>query len=238
MSKTKVILADENTLFREGLKRILTSKKVDIVAQVSSIAKALETIQEFDGAIDLLLCDPASNARNEFESLRTMTRLYPGVKVILLTEQLNTRWLALAMETGACGFLPKDITAEALHLSMELALLGESISPIIHSLLGNRRAADERPGAGEPENAAPSSGRMAPLSSRESQVLSLIADGLPNKIIASDLGMAEATVKVHVKALMRKLNVQNRTQAAIWARNHVFPRDPGLLPAVNGRNGH
>jgi two-component system nitrate/nitrite response regulator NarL len=64
---------------------------------------------------------------------------------------------------------------------------------------------------------------VGPLSNRETQVLGLLAHGLPNRIIASDLGMAEATVKVHVKAVIRKLNVQNRTQAALWARRNAFP---------------
>jgi two-component system nitrate/nitrite response regulator NarL len=228
--KTTIILSDENRLFREGLKRILANRKTEIVGEFGSLVETAEGLREAEGKVDLILCDPSADARREFDAIREITQQFGSTDIILLTEQMNPRWLNLAVDAGASGFLPKDISAAALRCSIDLVRLGERIFPTMFNLLGTKAAP-------EPQLEELEEGRVAPLSSRETQVLSRLANGLPNKTIASDLGMAEATVKVHIKALMRKLNVQNRTQAALWARSHAFP-DRGLrhqsFSAVNG----
>jgi two-component system nitrate/nitrite response regulator NarL len=228
--KLKIVLSDENRLFREGLKRILANRKTEIIGEFSSLAEAAEGLREAEGKVDLILCDPSADATREFEAIREITRQFASTDIILLTEQLNPRWLNLAVDAGASGFLPKDISAAALRCSIDLVRLGERIFPTMFHLLGPK--AEPEPQSEEPEGSL-----SAPLSSRETQVLGRLANGLPNKTIATDLGMAEATVKVHIKALMRKLNVQNRTQAALWARSHAF-QDRGQrrlsFSAING----
>jgi two-component system nitrate/nitrite response regulator NarL len=129
---------------------------------------------------------------------------------------MSQRDLDLAMAGGARGFLPKDISAEALQISLALVVLGEDIFTAPASLRGHGVSAIRSP---SPASAV--GNLRAPLSGRETQILRCLQDGLPNKTIARDLDMAEATVKVHLKALLRKINVENRTQAAVWSMNNL-----------------
>jgi two-component system, NarL family, nitrate/nitrite response regulator NarL len=150
-----------------------------------------------------------------------MTQRFPQTKVVLLTDQVTSEWLDKAVQAGASGFLPKDISADALRFSLELVLLGEQIFPTLHSLLEPRFHAVPAVRPSAPDNHV----RPIPISVRENQILGCLVNGLPNKTIARHLDIAEATVKVHLKALLRKINVRNRTQAAIWGLSNA-PRDP------------
>jgi two-component system, NarL family, nitrate/nitrite response regulator NarL len=115
------------------------------------------------------------------------------------------------MKCGAKGFLPKDISAEALEMSLALILLGEDIFTTPASL---------KVSLSPPQRMAASKDLRAPLSQKETVILKCLETGLSNKGIARELGMAEATVKVHIKAILRKINVENRTQAAVWSMSN------------------
>jgi two-component system nitrate/nitrite response regulator NarL len=115
------------------------------------------------------------------------------------------------MNAGADGFLMKEVSPEALLQSLELVMLGEKVYPTnLASMLLDLTSAPT------PLNS------IRGLSSREREILQLLVTGASNKLIAIRLGIAEATVKVHLKALLRKIDVNNRTQAAIWAMNNGF----------------
>jgi two-component system nitrate/nitrite response regulator NarL len=199
-----------------------------IAGEAHSLTEALEMLRSGNCTCDLLLCDP-SDGEQEFETLHEIKREFPGVKAVLLTDSLSSTSLQTAVEGGANALLPKDISADALHYSLELVLLGEQIFPTVQSLLKPRSSpGDELPMM---------SSRHVPLSTRERQVLACLVDGLPNKTIARNLNMAEATVKVHLKALLRKIHAQNRTQAAIWGMNNSLPV-ASPVAGVMGLNGH
>jgi two-component system nitrate/nitrite response regulator NarL len=192
------------------------------------LIEALDMLRSGSCACDLLLCD-AGDGEQEFEALHEIKREFPGVKAVLLTDCLSSTSLDIAVEGGANAMLPKDISADALHYSLELVLLGEQIFPTLQSLLKPRSAP-----VGEP---SVTTSRQAALSTRERQILACLVDGQPNKTIARNLNMAEATVKVHLKALLRKIDAQNRTQAAIWGMNHGAPAASAVAGALS-LNGH
>jgi two-component system nitrate/nitrite response regulator NarL len=213
--KINLLISDENRLFREGIRRILGSRKMEVVGEVRSLVEAADALRITHPSVDLLLCDPSTDIQEEFAAMKDIAQELPQIKIVLLTNRIALEWLDLAIEAGASGFLPKDISADALRYSLELVLLGEQIFPTVQSLLENKA---HQPAI--PCEVAIELPRNIPLSARESQILSCLVNGLPNKTIARNLNMAEATVKVHLKALLRKINARNRTQAAIWGMNH------------------
>ena len=215
VNKINLMISDENRLFREGLNLILSSRKMEIVGEVRSLAEAIELLRTLDQKPTILLCDPSTNTEAEFVTMKEITREFPDLKIVVVSEHIAAPWLETAVSAGASGFLPKDISADALRFSLELVQLGEHIFPMFHSLLDPRRYAPAVPAM----ISAMAKSRAVSLSERESQILGCLISGLPNKTIARNLNMAEATVKVHLKTLLRKINVQNRTQAAIWGIN-------------------
>ncbi len=219
---SNLVLCSGNRLFREGLRRILASTTTQIVAEVRSLHEAHSAMCSEEFSANLMVCDADEDFPASFESLRSITDRFPKVGIVVLADQMSQRDLDLAMQGGARGFLPKDISSEALQISLALILLGEDIFTAPASLTASAMPRALRAVAQAPGNL------RSPLSTRESQILRCLENGLPNKTIARDLDMAEATVKVHLKALLRKINVENRTQAAIWSMNNMhLPREDG-----------
>jgi two-component system, NarL family, nitrate/nitrite response regulator NarL len=132
---------------------------------------------------------------------------------------LSADWLKAAMGAGADGYLLKDVSPEALIQSLQLVVIGEKVFPTnLAALLLTQISTP-----------APQSSWRG-LSAREREILQHLVTGASNKLIANRLGITEATVKVHLKTLLRKIDVNNRTQAAIWAMNN------GIIPeqSLNG----
>jgi two-component system nitrate/nitrite response regulator NarL len=123
-----------------------------------------------------------------------------------------------AMNAGANGYLMKDVSPEALIQSLELVIMGEKVFPTnLASMLLDMSAIT-------PQHS------IRGLSPREQEILQSLVTGASNKLIAIKLGITEATVKVHLKTLLRKIDVNNRTQAAIWAMNNGFTAEGAPIP--------
>jgi two-component system, NarL family, nitrate/nitrite response regulator NarL len=214
MSKACLILVGENRLFREGLKHTLASETITIGAQVSFLSEVLPILRSGGPDADLIVYDQSENAIEDLSALKEITQEFTGVGVMILADHVDQARLDLAIASGARGFLPKSISTAALRLSLELVLLGEGLfaAPAL--------PARERPMIATPLAATEERSLRTPLSPRERAILGCLELGLPNKTIARNLDMAEATVKVHLKAVLRKINAGNRTQAAVWAMNH------------------
>jgi two-component system nitrate/nitrite response regulator NarL len=149
--------------------------------------------------------------------LRKIKEVFPQGRLVVIAEAMKAEELALSFSAGVDGFLLADISPEALRESLQLVMLGEKVFPSrLVTLL-----------CGENPFARLSSTNGNFLSDREVAIVSRLAGGLPNKVIASQLTITEATVKVHLKSILKKLGVSNRTQAAIWAVNN------GMAPAPN-----
>lgn len=223
-NKISLLISDENRLFREGLGKIIINKKMEIAGEVRSLVEALDLLRAGGSDANLLLCDPATDPQREFDAMKEIAREFPGIKILVLTDRSATLWLDMAVEAGASGFLPKDISVDALGFSLSLVLLGEQIFPTLQSLL------EPKPHAPAAPISVSNGGQSRPtvLSAREADILRCLVEGQPNKTIARSLNMAEATVKVHLKALLHKIHARNRTQAAIWGMNYASK--PSSIP--------
>jgi two-component system nitrate/nitrite response regulator NarL len=140
------------------------------------------------------------------------------VRIVVLTNNATRTVLGRAIGWGVDAYLLKDMSPVALTRSLQLVMLGQQVFPtrLAVSLLGT--------GAPEPVEEPAASARG--LSPRENQILRFLVNGASNKLIARELNISEATVKVHLKGLLRKVQASNRTQAAIWGLNHGYANEP------------
>ncbi len=228
MEATQTMLVDANKLFREGLRRLLDGSPFSIVSEAGNLREAAAIVEQSDTPPFLVLVDLATGNEEEAEALRRLRRLLTDAKIVVLTSELCTRRLANALEAGADGYLMKDLSSEALTQSLRLAMMGEKVFPThLAALLINGRV-------NAPTIEMPVSRKG--LSQREVQILRCLLNGDSNKMIANQLSITEATVKVHLKSLLRKINASNRTQAAIWALNNGIGGDqmPTPIAAATG----
>lgn len=212
MENVTTFLIDANKLFREGLKRLLEDSPFQIMAEAGNMREGITIAEQGDRA-KLVLLDLTTGTEDEADALRRLRQLLPEARIVVLTSDLCTRRLSSALEAGADGYLMKDLSADALAQSLRLVMLGEKVFPThLAALLITGRVAT---------NVAPDmpTSRKG-LSQREVQILRCLLSGDSNKMIANQLAITEATVKVHLKSLLRKINASNRTQAAIWALNN------------------
>jgi len=214
MSKACLILVGENRLFREGLGHVLASEDLTIAAQVSTLLEVSPILRSASPTPHLIVYDQSADLIRDYNTLKDITQEFTGVRTVILADHVNRAGLELAIAGGACGFLPKSISAAALKLSIQVLLLDENI------FASDALVVRDKPIAAKPLNAADSQPLRSPLSPREREILDCLELGLPNKTIARKLDMAEATVKVQLKSVLRKIKASNRTQAAIWAMNN------------------
>jgi DNA-binding NarL/FixJ family response regulator len=204
MTRVKLLIVDDHPLFRDGLAALLRQASADVqVSQASSAEEALGMADEqiFDAVfMDLMmpgLCgEPA---------IREFARRHPDLPVIVLSSSESPGDVRRVINAGASGYIPKSATAQTVVSALHLVLSGNIyVPPLLVSAAA--RAADQEAQEG------PRS--LAQLTDRQVDVLRYLRDGLTNKEISANLGIAEKTVKVHIAAIFKTLNVVNRTQAA------------------------
>ena len=224
MGNILTLLLDSDNLLREGLKRLMDGSEFKVFAEASSLDEARRTLAQEPGA-RLVLVDPCSGPDEDFSGISKLREGNSNIKIIVLTSELSASCLARALEAGADGYLLKDLSSESLIQSLKLVIMGEKVFP---SRLAGMLATASMSFVREENHRVPAETGLSP---REIQVLSCLVDGHSNKVIGRDLGITDATVKVHLKASLRKIGAINRTQAAIWALKH------GLGPADGGERG-
>ena len=214
---TAILLIDSNRLFRHGLVHLMAGSEFQVVAEVGTVVEALSSGSSLPA---LILIDPIAGQQGA-AAIAALREAAPQARIVVLTNQIDPASLPSMIEAGADAFLLKDTTTESLVQKLKLIMLGEKIFPsCIMSLLLNRSSdAGVRVGGNQ-------------LSPREMQILRHLLDGDSNKLIGKHLDITEATVKVHLKSLLRKIGVANRTQAAIWAMNNGVEKHERVLEAV------
>lgn len=205
MKPIRILLAEDQTLMRQGLKTILEMESDFRVVNEAEDGKAAVKLA-LQARPDIILMDVQMPRKNGVDATREICRAWPGAKVIILTTFNRDDYVYEGVRAGAMGYLLKDSPAEVLFQTIRTVHAGEAfIQPEIAS-----RALRATLHPGEEG--------IEPLSEREREILILLAQGVPNKEIADKLSIAEGTVKNHVSNILEKLQVQNRTQAANLAR--------------------
>jgi len=210
-----VCVVSHNALSREGLSRIIESQGIGVSAAVGRV----EDIDWSDEEMDQLVLLDCATAADQNHALDYVLGTAPGIRAIVLAESFELEPMTRCLRKGAQGYLVKDMPISSLVSSINLAATGEKVLPSELVELLCR----ESPFVSEPVTATEFEHDRVPLSQREFDVLNCIMAGYANKVIARQLEISEATIKVHVKAILRKLKVVNRTQAAIWAASRGLP---------------
>ncbi len=206
---TSICIVSKNEILREGLRRILTDTHF-VVAETACDRDAL--VKALDDRLipDLIIVEAASNA-DGLESCRQLRAAFASSRLVLLAEDYSIETTSRAIAVGIDGYLAKEISCEPLVGALRLVVLGEKVVP---SQMVDALSTTCWPQAGD---AWPVSANDVRLSDREIDILRCLTRGDANKLISRQLVITEATVKVHIKAILRKLSVLNRTQAAMWA---------------------
>jgi two-component system nitrate/nitrite response regulator NarL len=211
MKAITVYLLGPDRLFRAGLCRLLDDTEISVCGTGTTLAEALRAIG--DAPPDVMLVDCAAGDPPRLDEICAARKALPQMRIVVMMDCLSVPGLAQYLAAGAQGYLVKTISSAALKQSLALVILGEKVFPttLASSMANSINAAEEK---------HPLDGPIAGLSAREVEVLKALVTGKPNKMIAHALGVTESTVKVHLKTILRKIRVANRTQAAIWAVNN------------------
>lgn len=211
----KVLLVDNHLVVLHGLRFFLnTQNDIEIVGEANNGKKALEEVGKLKP--DVVLMDLMMPIMDGIEATKQIKATYPDVKVIVLTSYFDQDHVLPALRAGAIGYQLKDIEPDELVEAIRAAYQGQTrLHPIATSLLLASISSDGQPTESET--------RIAELTKREIDVLNQITLGNNNKKIALELNITEKTVKTHVSNILSKLDLNDRTQAAIFAiKNCVF----------------
>jgi two-component system NarL family response regulator len=209
MQPTKVLIVDDHALLRRGVRNAIEPEEdFEVVGEAEDGAEALAKAKELKP--DLILMDISMPHGNGLEAVSAIKRELPDVKIIMLTVHDEDENLLEAIKRGAEGFMSKKVRANALLDSLRDAMRGEAA--ISKHMAGKILKEFARLAKIE---AKKTSGQLTP---REKEVLQKLSEGLSNKEIGLSLYISENTVKVHVKNILRKLHLQNRTEAAAYAQ--------------------
>jgi DNA-binding NarL/FixJ family response regulator len=205
MSELRVVVADDQTVVRDGLVTLLRLLPgIDVVAAGSDGLEAVELVAEYKP--DVLLVDLRMPRCDGVEATRRVRAEYPGTEVVVLTTYSDDDSVLGALKAGARGFLTKDADAESIGRALHAAAAGQSI---IDGEVQRRLI--------EATTAVPIPQEADGLTPRELEVLRLIAAGLSNTEIARRLVVSEATVKTHINHLFAKAGLRDRAQAVAYA---------------------
>lgn len=215
MSHIKIALIDDHTLFRSGIKALLSRQNnFEVIGEAADGLSGVKLVAQTRPDIVLLDLDmPVMNGR---EALAQILSAHPEQTVVMLTVSEDSDDLTECMRLGARGFLLKNINADFLLDSIRKAVDGDNVfSPEMTARLVQSLISPAAP----PKNNALSS-----LTPRELEILGYLAAGHSNKVIARRLDLAESTIKVHVQNILRKLELSSRVQAAVYAVQHKVPQ--------------
>ena len=212
MSVIRVILADDQALFREGLRTLLSTRpELEVLGEAANGQEALALVERLHP--DVVLMDLQMPVMDGIRATAHLRQRWPSIPVLALTTFDDDANLFGALRAGAAGYLLKDVSSETLLAAITAAARGEAF--LQSTVTGRVVAAFARlMESGGPRAEA----LVLPLSPREREILALLGTGGSNKEIADRLCLAEGTVKNHVTNILTKLDVRDRTQAALRAR--------------------
>ncbi len=210
----RVLLVDDHTLFRSGLETLLERHGIEVIATAGNGREGFLMARELQPEVVLLdMRMPEMSGLEVLSGLRAVGFRNP---IVMLTTSNEEQDLVECLRNGASGYLLKDMEPSELVAALREIVAGKTIvAPELATVLA-RVVQGDTDEAGEP--ASP----FAELTPRELEILCLLAEGQSNKVIARNLGISDGTVKLHVKAILRKLDVHSRVEAAVMAVEQNF----------------
>ena len=210
MIDTDVVIVGRNEIVREGLSRILADEGFTVMAAVPEYSSA---IGGQDGAMPQLIIVDAENCDEGIDNCALLRQAFPDSRLVMMADGYDMASISRAFAAGVDGYLAKAISCAPLIGALKLIMMGEKIVPsqVVMAMSDMARG---------PSRIDYYAARItSDLTEREMEIVGHLVHGESNKLIARCLTVSEATVKAHVKAILRKLQLSNRTQAAIWAVN-------------------
>lgn len=209
-SAASILMVDDHPLLRKGLRQLIDFEdELEVIGEASSGAEALSFVENQDP--DLITLDLNMQGMDGLETLRALRTLGVTSRIIMLTVSDNDEDVLEAIRSGADGYLLKDMEPEELLEKLKEATIGKMVmSEKLTQVLASALRKPEKKTASV----------LSTLTSREYEILKLIAKGMSNKLIARELDISDGTVKVHVKHLLKKLDLKSRVEAAVWMVNH------------------
>ena len=201
----KILLIDDHPLFIEGMRGLLQRLDDDVVIQDSGSCEEALALIETDDEMDLVLLDLNLPGMSGLDGMQKLRHQLPATPIVLLSASEDRNKVLRAIELGAKGYIPKSSTSDIIITALQLVLSGGVYLPM--AVLDTVNSAQAKTGNGNGQT----------LTARQVEVLKLLAEGHSNKIIARQLNMAENTVRVHISAVFRFLEVNNRTEAGLAA---------------------
>lgn len=223
MEKIRLMIVDDHPLFRQGLRRVLEREEdIEVIGEWGEGEEALS--EAIIHPPDLMLMDVNLPHKHGLQLTREVKDAVPQVQVIILTGYHDDEQLFHSIRAGASAYFSKEVAPRELLAAIRQVVQGKyaiggrylSRSEAVEWLIEQLKEYQTVPSYGEDT--------FTPLSPREMEILELIARGLSNKEVAHNLGISRQTVKNHMTAILRKLNVDDRTQAAIYALRHGWIR--------------
>ena len=231
MLQVTTILGCKNSMLREGIKHILSSTRYKVHPEDLS-CRGTAVPHLYGSAPFLFIIDSNLYPNGMSNVVRELKGQHANARVVILADGFDLEEMKLVLQAGADGYCLATTGCEAMIKYLDLIMLGEVVFPssaFLNAMLPVNETIAAR------ESTAPitmpvlqaerlteaKDSLIRTLSSREAEILQCLMEGAPNKVIARKLEVAEATVKVHIKAILRKIRVANRTQAAMWAVSHL-----------------
>lgn len=234
----QVSIVDPNSLSSEGVKHALNGRGFHVVDRWRSVNEAIDCAPPAC-CLDAILINQTKNALPGEQAMMELRQAYPGTRIALIGESSDPDRIRDAIKAEFDGFILETIHITAFPKAIELLILGERVFPPLPLATPVKTPAVSQ--------LKPTTSALEGLSASEMRVLALLSNALANKVIARDLGISESTVKVHVKAILRKTGSRNRTDAALLAQgigarsnfdDLASKRIMGVLkmPPVDGRS--
>jgi len=213
----RILVIDDHALFRIGLSELLERRGIEVIAAVSGCEEGLCRVMETKPDVTLLdMRMPEMTGLQVLERLRAQGWVKP---VAMLTTSRDEKDVIASLQNGAQGYLLKDMEPDELISALQRIVEGETVvAQELTGVLARAVRGGAKPAGSETE--------LPDLTRREKEILCLLAEGQSNKVIARNLGISDGTVKLHVKAILRKLQVHSRVEAAVLAVERNLCRRP------------
>ena len=232
MGRIRVLIVDDQTLVREGFRKLLELESdfevVDTASNGEAAIAAFERLHQAGSSPDVILMDIRMPRMDGIEATRAIKERWDESRIVILTTFDDIELIHAGLAAGALGYLLKDVTSEQLASTVRAAANGEALlqpdiaSKVFSTLLSTPPAKSVSASAKSANTSSDSMAYVENLTEREREILTLVAKGASNRQIGELLFITEGTVKNHMSNILSKLGLRDRTQAALYAREHLM----------------